>query len=179
MGRLKFLAFTLVYSLLNRIDLRYVSPFKVLSSLVEQGRVVSLRGMGCRIGKSSFVRSRSFITTPSMISIGKNSKVGPYAELWSYGGIEIGDDVEIGSRLVVHTDEHRIDDPGLPLTKQGSVHAKVIVGDDVYIGSSVTILSGVTIGNRVIVAAGSVVIKDLESGYLYAGVPATKKRKIN
>ena len=49
---------------------------------------------------------------------------------------------------------------------------------DCWFGGSVTILPGVTIHDNVVVGAGSVVTKDLESGYIYVGNPAKKLRAI-
>ncbi len=52
-----------------------------------------------------------------------------------------------------------------------------IIGHDVWISSNSIILQGVTIGNGAIIAAGAVVTKDVEAGWLYAGVPAKKIRQ--
>lgn len=52
-----------------------------------------------------------------------------------------------------------------------------IIGDDVWIGHGSIIMSGVNIGSGCIIAAGSVVTKDLEPYYIYAGVPAKKIKK--
>ena len=61
---------------------------------------------------------------------------------------------------------------------QGAVINKINIGSDVWIGARVTILSGVEIKKRVVVGAGSVVTSDLESGYVYGGVPAKKIKKL-
>ena len=53
-----------------------------------------------------------------------------------------------------------------------------VIGDNVWIGANVTILPGVTIGDYVVVAAGSVVTKDVPSGVLVAGVPAVVKKQL-
>ena len=54
----------------------------------------------------------------------------------------------------------------------------ITIGDDCWIGGSVTICPGVTIGNRCIIAAGSVVIKDITDVCLAAGNPAVVKKKL-
>ena len=56
--------------------------------------------------------------------------------------------------------------------------APVIIGDDVWVGANSTILPGVTIGDFSVVAAGSVVIKDIPSGVLVAGNPAIIKKRL-
>ena len=53
-----------------------------------------------------------------------------------------------------------------------------VIGDNVWIGANVTILPGITIGDYVVVAAGSVVTKDVPSGVLVAGVPAIVKKRL-
>ena len=58
------------------------------------------------------------------------------------------------------------------------ISKNVIIASDCYIGANVTILGGVTIGERCIVGSCSLVNKSLEGGYIYAGVPAKKIRKI-
>lgn len=58
------------------------------------------------------------------------------------------------------------------------MHAPVVIGDDVWIGANSTILPGVTIGDYSVVAAGSVVTKDVPSGVLVAGNPAIVKKHL-
>lgn len=131
------------------------------------------------IGEDSWVRAGLFITTPGNLYMGNGSKIGPRSELYLYDHLRIGDNVEIGSGLIVHTGEHNISDPDRPLAKQGSSFAPVQIGNDVYIGSRVTILKNVTVSDRVAIAAGSVVNKDLTGGWLYAGVPVKPIKKLN
>ena len=54
---------------------------------------------------------------------------------------------------------------------------KIKIGSDIWIGARVTILSDTIIEDRVIIGAGSVINKNLKSGYLYAGVPAKPKKR--
>ncbi|GAB1043753.1 acyltransferase [Shewanella algae] len=63
--------------------------------------------------------------------------------------------------------------PSLEITKP------IKIGDNVYIGMKCMILPGVTIGNNVIVAAGSVVTKSLEGGAVYGGIPARKIKSLD
>lgn len=166
----------ILFSLLNPFILRY--SFPLLSHVTEILRMISLRMMGAKIAKNSWVRSRLFITNPKYLNIGKNSKIGICGNLFLYDKFYVGDNVEIGSRLTVHTAEHKFNDPERPIPKQGSVYMPVIIKSNVYIGSNVIILPGITINDKVIVAAGAVITKDLESGFIYGGVPAKKLREI-
>ena len=69
-------------------------------------------------------------------------------------------------------------DQNKPLAYQGTISKKIIIGSDIWIGARVTILSDVKINDRVVVGAGSLVNKNLESGYLYVGTPAVRKKKL-
>lgn len=169
---LNYLVGACIYAITNRVDVRYMTGMQPFAWLVEKTRVLSLRMMGARIEKESFVRCGGFITAPERLILGKHSKIGIRSQLWLYDRLVIGDDVEIGSDLIVHTAEHVFPDMSLPIAKQGSCYKPVAIGSDVYIGSRVVILPGVTICNHVIIGAGAVITGDCESGYVYAGVPA-------
>lgn len=59
------------------------------------------------------------------------------------------------------------------------IHKEIIIGDNVWIGANAVILPGVTIGNGVVVAAGSVVNCDIPDNVMVAGVPAKIKKQLN
>ena len=65
------------------------------------------------------------------------------------------------------------------LAYQGGVSKEVEIGSDIWIGARVTVLSNAKIENRIVVGAGSVVTKHLETGFIYCGVPAKKIKKLN
>jgi acetyltransferase-like isoleucine patch superfamily enzyme len=81
--------------------------------------------------------------------------------------ISIGRDVAIGPEVMIRdSDSHIISGSGRPAT------APIRIGDRVWIGARAVILKGVTIGDGAIVAAGSVVTRDVAPGTLVGGVPA-------
>ena len=90
-----------------------------------------------------------------------------------FDSISIGHHVVISERVVLRdSDNHVIKDvKGMELEKP-VVTAPIVIGDHVWIGMNVIVLKGVTIGEGAIVAAGSVVTKDVPSHCLVAGVPA-------
>jgi UDP-3-O-[3-hydroxymyristoyl] glucosamine N-acyltransferase len=97
--------------------------------------------------------------------------------------VEIGINVNIGVNVNIYdTDFHPIDymerrkNPGFDLSKIS--HKPVIIGDDVWIGANAIILKGVELGERVIVAAGSVVTKSFPANSLIGGNPARLLREI-
>lgn len=162
---------------LKRIEFRYASL--AMSRHVETLRQGALRLAGAQVGQNSFVRAGCDITFPKYLSIAENSKINNNAGLYLFDKFTIGSNVEIGPELLVYTGDHHISDPAQPLAKQGTYNSPVVIENDVYIGSRVTLLKGTKIESRVVVAAGAVVSGVLESGYIYGGIPAKKLKKLD
>lgn len=81
-----------------------------------------------------------------------------------------GDNVLVGSNCSFYTAEHPL---GFEARNKGLEYAHPIkIGNNMWIGGSVTILSGVSVGNNVVIGAGSVVTKDIPDDCVVAGVPA-------
>jgi acetyltransferase-like isoleucine patch superfamily enzyme len=98
--------------------------------------------------------------------------------------VEIGDNVNIGVNACIYdNDFHPINfferrkNPGFDLSKIS--YNSIVIGNDVWIGANSTILKGVKLGNRVVVAAGSVVTKSFPADSLIGGNPAKLIRIIN
>ena len=114
----------------------------------------------------------------SNIILHKNSQINDGCYLIAKAKIEIGNNSTLAYRVTILTSA----DPNGPENALSTLYpAKiepVIIGDDVWIGANSTILPGVTIGDFSVVAAGSVVTKDVPSGVLVAGVPAEIKKHL-
>ena len=105
------------------------------------------------------------------ISIGDNSGLGINCRV--RGPLTIGNDVMMGPDVVIMTNSHNFDRIDIPMNVQGSaIPKKVIIGNDVWIGTRVIILPGVTIGNGAIIGAGAVVTKDIPDMAIVGGCPA-------
>lgn len=90
--------------------------------------------------------------------------------------VVIGDKCNIAMNVTFMNSDHDMADSE---RRAGMYHPKpIIVGDGCWIGANSLIMPGVTIGNGVVIAAGSVVTKDCESDCLYGGVPAKKIKKL-
>lgn len=115
--------------------------------------------------------------TYSNISIGNDVYIGPNACLVATESkIYIGNKVLFGPHVTIVGGDHRIFDVGMFIydikEKQPGDDIDVIIEDDVWIGTNVTILKGVRIGRGSVVAAGSVVVRDVQPYSIVGGVPS-------
>jgi acetyltransferase-like isoleucine patch superfamily enzyme len=79
----------------------------------------------------------------------------------------------LASSVAVVGGDHSFDKPGLPMIDSGREHWKpTYIGRDCWLGHGAIILNGITIGDGSIVAAGSVVLRDVPPGVIVAGNPA-------
>ena len=105
------------------------------------------------------------------ISIGNNSGLGINCNV--RGPLFIGDNVMMGPDVIIMTSKHEFSRLDIPMCDQGFAPVKeVVINDDVWIGTRVIILPGVTIGTGAIIAAGAVVSKDVPDYAIVGGVPA-------
>ena len=93
--------------------------------------------------------------------------------IWIHKSLTIGDNVKIGGMvLITDTDAHPIDYIARRSSTAESKSAPITIGDDAWIGAHCLILKGVTIGERSIIGAGSVVTRSIPPDCLAAGNPA-------
>ncbi len=112
------------------------------------------------------------------IQIGNNSAVGAYSYLGGQGGIKIGENVIMGPKVGIHSENHNYQDRSTPIRLQKTTRKGVLIEDNCWIGASSTIVDGVHIHKGCVVAAGSVVTKDVPPYSVVAGVPARVIKKI-
>lgn len=104
------------------------------------------------------------------ICIGNNSELGTRCMI--HGNVVIGSDVIMGPDVKIYARNHIYDRIDIPIRIQGKEYLKTEIGDDVWIGANSILTAGVTVGNHVIIAAGSVVTKDIPDYAIVGGVPA-------
>lgn len=115
-----------------------------------------------------------FVNGDDKLVIGENTYIGEQNNIRAAGGtIRIGKNCLISQQVSIIGADHNykkgINIQDQPLKKENN---GVEIGDDVWIGCSVQIMAGVKIGNGAVIAAGSVVTKDVEANTVIAGVPA-------
>lgn len=127
------------------------------------------------IGANSVICPGS-IFTYSTINIGNSTYIGPRCIFQSaHGEIEIGNHVMFGPGVHIHGGNHITDRIGVYMNvvkKEFGSDGKVIIEDDVWVGANAIILKGVTVGEGAVVAAGSIVTKDVIPYSIVAGMPA-------
>ncbi|HET8929734.1 MAG TPA: acyltransferase [Acidimicrobiales bacterium] len=122
------------------------------------------------IGRNTSVQARTWMACEkgrSTITVGDNSSIGRDSHIHAAGDITIGSDVQIGPATLIISAAKAKDDL-LEVVSLGPI----TIGDGVWIGERVSIIGGVTIGDRATIGAASVVTHDVPPGAVVAGVPA-------
>ena len=102
------------------------------------------------------------------INIGKNVFINFDCTFLALGGITIEDDVLIGPKVSLITENHPLN----PQERNGLIGKPIHIKKNAWIGASATILPGVTIGENAVIAAGAVVSKDVPDNTVVGGIPA-------
>jgi acetyltransferase-like isoleucine patch superfamily enzyme len=110
------------------------------------------------------------------IEIGDNTSIGAYCHLTAVERITIGRGVLFGMNVTVSDNAHGASETSQlstsPIQRPLVAKGPIEIGDNVWIGSKATILSGVRIGAGAIVAANAVVVNDVPDSTIVAGIPA-------
>jgi acetyltransferase-like isoleucine patch superfamily enzyme len=106
------------------------------------------------------------------LKVGNNSSIGPYAYIGCSGYIEIGDNVMMSPRVSIYSENHNFSETTFPMIEQGVTRSFVKIEDDCWLAANSVILAGVTVGKGSVVAAGSIVTKDVPPYSIVAGNPA-------
>jgi acetyltransferase-like isoleucine patch superfamily enzyme len=147
-----------------------------------QGNVLeALREGRLEVGEGSLLEPGVWLTAPApaRIRIGAGTFLNLGVMIAAADLVEIGDHCMFANGCFVTDANHRFDDPDQPVTWQGfTSKGPTRVGDNVWCGANVVITSGVTIGERCVVGANSVVTTDLPPFSIAAGSPARVLRTI-
>jgi acetyltransferase-like isoleucine patch superfamily enzyme len=127
-----------------------------------------------RLGKDVRLAPNVSLANGERITLGDRTRVGARCHLWAgetAGEIRVGRDTNFAPLCFVTASNYGIE-PGAGFLDQVKQDATVTIGDEVWLGASVIVLPGVTIGNGSVIAAGAVVTKDIPPGVVAGGVPA-------
>lgn len=113
-------------------------------------------GTGIILGENVFMNYDCIMLDGGYIRIGKHTLIGPHCQFY--------------------TPQHPMD--YVKRREEKETAYPITIGEDCWLGGNVVVCPGVTIGNRCIIAAGSVVTKDIPDDSLAAGIPAVVKRSL-
>ncbi|CAM2813653.1 acyltransferase [Campylobacter hyointestinalis] len=131
-------------------------------------------GSNISFAKNSYIYSNDCgeLVIGNNFSMNTNSQLGA-----SCGKIVIGNNCAIAPNCVLRASNHTFDNLDLPIIEQGHTYGEIIIEDDVWIASNCVVTANTRIGRSSIIAAGSVVTKDVEPYSIVGGVPAKLIRK--
>jgi acetyltransferase-like isoleucine patch superfamily enzyme len=139
-------------------------------------------GANCRVSGQTTLSGRSSTAGTPELRVGSNVDIGWQTTIAVGRRVELGDNVRIAGRAFLAGYPGHPLDPvdraaGLPETEDQV--GDIVLEDDVWLATGVSVMAGVRIGRGTVVAAGSVVTRDLPAGVLAGGVPATVIRPLS
>lgn len=141
-------------------------------------RYVLIRNIVKECGDNVSIHPNVYLYDIDKISIGNNVSIHSMCYIDGEGELFIGDNVSIAHNTSILTTNHDWTDRDIPIKYNKQIYSKVCINSDVWIGCGCRILPGVVIGTRSIIAAGAVVVKNVDSNSIVGGVPAKLVKKI-
>lgn len=159
--------------------------YRLLTSWMPETRFFGLkaallRWCGATIGQNVRINSSAVFVGNGRLSIGDDVWIGAGDVISPIAPVEIvlGSHIDLGPQVMILTGSHEIDPNGEHIGGKGK-EARVEIGDGCWLGARSTILPGVVLPRKTLVAAGAVVVKDvLKEKSLVAGVPAKIMRSL-
>jgi acetyltransferase-like isoleucine patch superfamily enzyme len=149
-------------------------------------KISSIGSLGLSFGSNFSIRSYSIIDSfgsikkeSGILKIGNNVGISEFCYFSIRGNIFIGDNVIFGPGVKIFTENHSFKINNEYFRLQDEIRNDVIIGNNVWVGSNVVLLPGIIIEDNVVIAAGSVVNKNVPKGTLYAGNPANFLKNLN
>lgn len=147
-----------------------IHRYNALSPSETTARYAILKGLLGHTADDDFIINQPFYCDyGKQISIGKRFFANFHLTILDEAKVTIGDDCFIGPNVSIYTACHSTDP--IERNTRNEWAKPVTIGNNVWIGGSVTILPGVTIGNNVTIGAGSVVTKDIPDSTVAVGNP--------
>jgi len=159
------------------VVLRHPGKLRLKTNIViDDNSVLDAKGddnQGIDIGDNVFVGRNTIVYCQNGdVEIGDNANIGSNCQIFSARKVKIGKNVLIAAYTYLVGGGHIYEDPELPIIEQGRTASGIEIGDNVWLGASVKVLDGVTIGEGAIIAAGAVVTEDIPPFAIAGGIPA-------
>lgn len=106
------------------------------------------------------------------LRVGSRTTFGRDSSVNTYLDIEIGESVLVSDSVYVSDFDHHFADLSRPIREQGIAKSRVRIGDDVWLGTKVTVARGVVIGSGAVIGANAVVTRDVPAYTIAVGIPA-------
>jgi acetyltransferase-like isoleucine patch superfamily enzyme len=121
------------------------------------------------IGANCLIKDRVYLRAgiDGHIILGDGAAINSFVQIYGHGGVNIGEQTQIGPNSVVTTTGHDYLSRNLDQD-----YSAISIGARVWIGANCTILPGVTIGDHAVIGAGAVVTRDIPANCVAVGVPA-------
>ena len=156
-----------------------IGDFVEINALSKEG--IKL-GNNVSIHRSTIIECTGVIRNLGIgLEVGNNVGIAQNCFIQVRGKVVIGNDVILGPGVSIFSEDHIFDNPDLPILVQGEIRKGVVIEDGAWIGTKAVILDGVRVCKNSIIAAGSIVTKDVPAYAIVAGVPAKviRNRKLN
>lgn len=155
---------------------------KILIPLLPETRCFGIKRFlwklaGVQIGENVRICSSARIIGDGTLAISDGTWIGHGCFISSSSEVRIGHDCNIAPKVNIITGTHEIDTKGPSIAGNGYA-MPIEIGNGVWICAGCTVIAGVKIGDKSILAAGSVVTQDVPAGELWGGVPAKRIKTI-
>lgn len=157
---------TAITAALNRLTFNDADEIRALFSEL----------IGKKVDDSFLVIPPFYTAGGDEISVGKNVFINQNCTFYDLGGLHIADDVMIGPNVNIITTSHPLE----PSQRRAvTIGKRIVIERNVWIAAGATVIGGVTVGENSVVAAGSVVTRDVPPNTLVGGNPARVIRSIS
>ncbi|TLP37775.1 acyltransferase [Arcobacter arenosus] len=117
---------------------------------------------------------KEFCILGGTIAVGEDTQILSYTKIDGSGKVTIGRDTHIGRENDIFSHYHNISDKNILVNKSKECFQEIHIGNNVMLYSRVAVMGGVNIHDNSAIAYGSIVTKNCEQNFIYAGVPAKK-----
>ncbi len=154
------------------------TPAAMLQDFAIKVRRILAKKVFKQVGDGVIFHHDVYILSGKNTVLGDGCFVNRGSTIDDRGPITVGEHTMIAAGAILTTHGHILNDFSKPLPFGGRTFAPITIGSNTVIGFNAVVMPGVTIGDRVIVAANSVVTKDIPDRWIVGGLPATRIKEL-